>query len=198
MPEPRARRTFVPVAAGGIAAAGGVAWASNHSWFRVRTDEGLAQVASTALASGATVPLGTSLALVVLAAWGVILVARGRARRLASALGFLASGWLVVVVVHAAATGRHDVTQELARLGVSGEADRTIWPWLAIVASGVSLATGLAAVLLCPAWPEMSHRYDAPAGGSVPAGAISDPDGAHNRDLWRAIDEGRDPTDGRT
>jgi hypothetical protein len=55
-----------------------------------------------------------------------------------------------------------------------------------------------------PAWPEMSSRYDAPTGDPSGTGRVGDPagssetDGANpepnDRDLWQAIDEGRDPT----
>ena len=45
---------------------------------------------------------------------------------------------------------------------------------------------------LVPRWPEMGTRYDAPTG----AGAADAHDAApkENIDIWKALDEGRDPT----
>ena len=45
------------------------------------------------------------------------------------------------------------------------------------------------AVRLVPGWPEMGSRYDAP-GHPTPPRIMSE-----QRDLWHALDEGRDPTD---
>ena len=45
-----------------------------------------------------------------------------------------------------------------------------------------------------PEWPEMGTRYDAP-GSAVPAPATpAEPDERTGLDLWKAMDEGRDPT----
>jgi hypothetical protein len=44
------------------------------------------------------------------------------------------------------------------------------------------------AVRFCPVWPEMGSRYDAPA--TRPQAEDLD-----DLDLWRAIDQGHDPTD---
>ena len=46
-----------------------------------------------------------------------------------------------------------------------------------------------------PGWPEMSTRYDAPTGRS----GANEPGSADDRprtdaELWKALDEGRDPT----
>jgi Tryptophan-associated transmembrane protein (Trp_oprn_chp) len=42
-------------------------------------------------------------------------------------------------------------------------------------------------------WPEMGSRYDAPGRRAE----AEDPARMEEIDLWRAIDEGRDPTDRR-
>jgi hypothetical protein len=39
-----------------------------------------------------------------------------------------------------------------------------------------------------PQWPEMGRRYDAPTDAPATQEIESD------RDLWKALDEGRDPT----
>jgi uncharacterized membrane protein (TIGR02234 family) len=67
----------------------------------------------------------------------------------------------------------------------------TGWWWVALVASVVALVAAVTAVRVCGSWPEMGRRYDAPAGAArEPA-----PEEMEEIDLWRAIDQGRDPTD---
>jgi Tryptophan-associated transmembrane protein (Trp_oprn_chp) len=43
-----------------------------------------------------------------------------------------------------------------------------------------------------PDWPEMGTRYDAP--GSAPPPPVAPPEEQSNLDLWKALDEGHDPT----
>ena len=45
-----------------------------------------------------------------------------------------------------------------------------------------------------PGWPEMGRRYDAPADATAERAAPL-PEEQENLDLWKAMDEGRDPTD---
>jgi uncharacterized membrane protein (TIGR02234 family) len=68
----------------------------------------------------------------------------------------------------------------------------TGWFCTAAVCSVVAVAPAALAVRLAGRWPEMGTRYDAP--GTSPdrsEGSVADP----GRDLWHALDEGRDPTD---
>jgi hypothetical protein len=49
-------------------------------------------------------------------------------------------------------------------------------------------------VLRVGRWPEMGRRYDAPAARAVaPGGGPAEEQ--ENLELWKALDEGRDPTD---
>ena len=86
-------------------------------------------------------------------------------------------------IVAAARAFRHDHGDH-PEVGVH----TTAWWWLGLVASLVALAAAVLAVRLCPGWPEMGSRYDAPV--SRPAA-----EDMSEVDLWRAIDQGRDPTD---
>ena len=54
----------------------------------------------------------------------------------------------------------------------------------------------MVAVRRAGTWPEMSRRYDAPGGhpGRAPEPRPTGSDELSDRDLWRAQDEGRDPT----
>jgi len=67
----------------------------------------------------------------------------------------------------------------------------TGWFWAAAVAGLLSLVATTLGVRLVPGWPEMGSRYDAPTGPPKE----QDPADMEDVDLWRAIDQGRDPTD---
>ena len=74
------------------------------------------------------------------------------------------------------------------------ETTTTAWPYVACVGAVLAAAAFVVALRSAAGWPEMSRRYDAPAAGSGPAAGATDGDAAP-ADLWRALDEGRDPTD---
>lgn len=188
-----ARRTFAPVVLLGLAAAVLSAVAGARPWLRIESVASRSEaVASTLEADGGEAPLAAALALVLLACWGVVLVTRGRVRRLvtwsalASALGVLAT----------AVTSRFTLPDQfrdaLERLGVTGVAlTWTGWYWAAVVGAVLSVvASGLGARLV-GTWPEMGSRYDAPAAREARPTAD---DADESQALWKAIDEGRDPT----
>jgi hypothetical protein len=64
---------------------------------------------------------------------------------------------------------------------------------VAAVAGAVSLAAAVAAVRFAPTWPEMGSRYDAPGEGPQEE---AEPADRSSLELWRLMDEGRDPTTG--
>ncbi|WP_296604290.1 Trp biosynthesis-associated membrane protein [Nocardioides sp.] len=184
-PDPR-RRTFGPVVLLGLVAGGLTAIAGDNP---VAEADGRATFAIT---YDAHLPLATALGLVVLACWGVVLVTRGRVRRAVAALGTLASAGAVAAVVVGWWQVPDQLREELAAIGSDPAASHTVWWWLALVGAAASVAATAVAVLLAPAWPEMGTRYDAPTGaGPAPT---TPPEEQTSLDLWKAIDEGRDPT----
>jgi hypothetical protein len=181
-------RTFAPTVLLGLAAAALAAVSAGRDW--ARTDGRAAGVKVIGEAAGSeAAPLVLALALVALATWGVVLVLRGRVRRVAAAVGLVAAvGALVALAV-----GHGDAEEASLAAVVAQGADSDVfvtsltgWYW----ASGVALlltAVALAvAVRKAPGWPAMGSRYDAPAARA--AGPATD------QDLWRALDEGHDPT----
>jgi uncharacterized membrane protein (TIGR02234 family) len=153
--------------------------------------------AGTAQGDALTMPLVTSLALVGLAAWGVLLVTRRRVRRGAAGLALLAGLGTLAAAVLALGDLRGTVDEALAQVGATGGAGVTGWFVAAVVgALGLTASSGLA-VRQVPAWPEMGQRYDAPAGGptgSATGGSAAQDGEVGSLDLWKAMDEGRDPT----
>ena len=76
----------------------------------------------------------------------------------------------------------------LAELGIDDlSVQPVVWYWVFLVCALVAVVAAGAAVRLAPAWPEMGSRYDAP-------GAAPQPREETGLDLWKALDQGRDPT----
>ena len=170
-------RSFGPVVVAGLAGAGLAAMAGNEAWTKVDSDtRGCADPYQRILAESS--PATVALALALLAAWGVLLVTRGRFRRVVSVLAATLSLGLAATVV------LWDQT--------SGCVHRTGWYWVAVAALPLAVGAALLAVRLVPRWPEMGRKYDAPA-GSAPE-PTKPPEEQDNLDLWKAMDEGKDPT----
>ena len=204
MTDPRkARRTFGPVVLLGVASAALAAAAGNKPWVTGRSgvvdtdaDAGSAMGSTLSLDSVAESPLAAALALAVLACWGVLLVTRGGVRRAVALLALVGAAGLVAATVEAFWSLPDKLAEAL--LEVSGtdtvETGLTGWYAAALVGGALSIVTALAAVVLVPSWPEMGSRYDAPAGARTSDESRPTDTPETNIDIWKAIDEGRDPT----
>lgn len=192
-----ARRTFVPVVLAGLATGVLAAVAGNRTWAApdldaAGVDASVGYAYALAGDSAGRSPLSTALALVVLACWGVLLVTRGRFRRAVAVLGALAAVGLVATAVVAGLTLRDDVSSAFRDQGATGvDAHLTWWYWAALCLNGAVLVPAVLAVRWVPAWPEMGSRYDAPTAGELPDDPAEE---QSSLDLWKALDEGRDPT----
>ena len=181
-------RSFGPTVVLGLAGAALGAVAAAKDWARATGDA--AGVTVHAAAKGSeTAPLVLALSLVALAAWGVVLVLRGRARRVVAVAGALAGAGALAAGVAAFGSVRHAALTALAAKGATGgtaHVGLTAWYVTAVAALLVCLVAFGVAVRRAPGWPAMGSRYDAP--GTRAAEPVTD------RDLWRALDEGHDPT----
>ena len=141
-------------------------------------------------------PLAAALSLVVLACWGVLLVTRGVVRRAVAVLSAVGALGLVATVVAGWTTLPAQVSEAVRSTAGSDTAGSEVtgWFWAAAVAAVVLVVTGAMAVAWCPAWPEMGSRYDAPGAGGAETPADLPPEERTNLDLWKQLDEGRDPT----
>ncbi|HYG93081.1 MAG TPA: Trp biosynthesis-associated membrane protein [Nocardioides sp.] len=190
----RGRRTFVPALVGGAGGSGLVAIAGNQAWVEPTSDAetgAVAQVASAA--ADASSPLATAVALVALACWGVVLVTRGRFRRLVAWFG-VAVGLALVVVVTAAFVRAPERLDELFAVygAVDTSVSRTAWSWVAVAGAVAALVAAVLGARDAGSWPQMGSRYDAPGADGRPQPAA--PEEQSSIDLWKSLDEGTDPT----
>jgi len=186
------RKGFAATVVAGLASAGLTAVAANQTWATAKADEG--QFAFTTLTDAPQVRLVLTLALVVLASWGVLLVTRGRVRRVVACLGAVAA----IGALAAAVAGRWTLTdsfeQDFADQGATALVDFGAWWWVAVAAAALSAVAAVLAVAWVGRWPEMGTRYDAPGSAADAGPKQAPPEEQTNIDLWKSIDEGHDPT----
>ncbi len=191
MTEPvvrRRNRWFAPTVLVGLTGAGLAAVSGTREWASSSGDAAGIKVEATVTGSQSQ-PLVAALALVALAAWGVLLVVRGRVRRVVAVVGLLAAAGALAAVVLGFGTAQDDALDAVTAKGASGDVavtSLTAWSYLAGIGALLTAAASVVAVVTAPHWPAMGCRYDAP-GARRDAPAPED-------DMWRALDEGRDPT----
>ncbi|MBO9520387.1 MAG: Trp biosynthesis-associated membrane protein [Nocardioidaceae bacterium] len=180
------RSHFAPVVLAGLATAGLGAVAAAKPWFTAALDA-QQRLGVREADRSADMPLALALALVVLAAWGVALVGRTAARRVVLGIAALASAGLVACVVVAPTSLPDQVRDQIGGDRGSFGVDPSGWYVVAAIASVLGLVVVVMGWLLAPRWPTMSSRYDAPATRRTR-------EAADETSLWKALDEGRDPT----
>jgi uncharacterized membrane protein (TIGR02234 family) len=180
-------RSFGPAVAAGLAGAALAAVAGSRDWATTRADAAGIKV-EVSVTGAESQPLVAALALVALAAWGVVLVTRGRVRRVVSAVGLLASTGSLVGVVLGFGAAQEDAQEAAVARGATGDVFATAlsaWYYLAAVGALLAAVAFVVAVVRSPGWPAMGTKYDAPSSRST---------SRTDEDMWRALDEGRDPT----
>jgi len=187
MPDQSRDRWYGPVVLAGLVGAATAAVAGSREWATAQ-GEAAGLPVEESVSGAESQPLVASLALVALATWGVLLVVRGRVRRLVAAVGLAASAGALVSVVVGFGSVQDDALGAAVDRGATGDTFVTglsAWYYLAGVGATLAVVALAVAVLRSPGWPAMGSRYDAPA-----ARTSEDTD----QDMWRALDEGRDPT----
>jgi uncharacterized membrane protein (TIGR02234 family) len=196
----RGGRGYALTVAVGLAAAGTVAVGVSHPWVTATAIvAGLPRI-EAAVTGADAVPFAGACGPVLLASFGAVLATRNRVRQ---TVGVLIVALAAVVLVSAAHPGDLSplVRSRLSARGWSAASAYATstqpWRWLVLVAAVACLVAGVLVVRLGPGWPTMGRRYDAPETAASPAPARQESAGTASLDeegLWRALDEGRDPT----
>lgn len=197
--EEKPRTWFGQTLVLGLLGAGGLAVAGNSDWVRIDADsraEAQAGVLWDSAPGLGQMPLAGALGLVALACWGVILVSGGLVRRVLAAAATLVGLGALAVWAVASVQLVADVEDRVGAAVLPGEWSVAWTAWFPVAggAAVLAVAAGVMAWVKAPSWPTMSSRYDAP--GSAAQRDPVDLAEADETDLWKAIDEGRDPTSG--
>ncbi|MEP7088603.1 MAG: Trp biosynthesis-associated membrane protein [Nocardioidaceae bacterium] len=189
-------RSFGPTVLLGLTAATLAAVAASRDWASASGSAAGVHVAASVKGSSSA-PLGVALALVALAAWGTVLVLRGRTRRVVAVLGALASAGVLAAVVSGFHRAQDDAVRAVvAKGGTGGAFPSSLTGWYFVCGGAAVLALTALAVAVAAAarWPAMGSRYDAPATRGAADAARPSEGPVVEQEMWRALDDGRDPT----
>lgn len=191
---PRARRAYVPTVLGLLALGGVAFFAASRQWVGATVASDGLPSDQIALTGADTVPLVSALALVVVTAALAVLATGGRLRRTVGVVAVVAAvGGLWVVLTSGAPIDRAfaDAVAESPAFtgGTDPASDRSVlWPVVAGVALAAAAALGGLTAAIGHRWPTMSRRYESP-GAAAPTAPRTE------AEIWKALDEGRDPTE---
>ncbi len=191
---PRARRWYVPTVLGMLASGGIAFFAASRQWVGATVASDGLPSDQIALSGTDAVPLVSALALVVVTAALAVLATGGRLRRLVGVVAVVAAVaglWVVVTSGGAIDRAFGDAVAESPAFtgGTDPASDRSVlWPAVAAVAFAVSTALGVLTAVVGHRWPTMGRRYESPAAAAPTAPRTE-------AEIWKALDEGRDPTE---
>lgn len=198
------RRLYAPAVLAGVVAGAVMLFAGSRTWASAEVAPAGMTVDDVDVTGATSVPLVSAMAFVVMASAVAVMASGGWLRRAIGVLIVVAAGAAAVAVVMAGSAiddaVRDAVAVSPSMTGGSDEgetfvdaADQTVWRWIALVSALVGVVAGAAVIRYAKAWPRMGSRYDAPTAPT--RHEVSKP--AEERDaadLWKALDEGDDPT----
>ena len=190
------RRWFAPTVVGTLALGGLMFLGASRTWVSAAVRaEGL-PTDEVAVTGADGLPVVAAMALVVAAGGLAVLSTRGRLRQVVGCVIVAASLLILVFVLTGAAqleSAFDDAVRQSAAFtgGDIPEPDGSAWRWIVGACAVLTSALGALAVASSAQWPTMSGRYDRP--GAVEEPTV-DPDEASGSELWKALDDGRDPT----
>lgn len=192
------RRWYAPTVLALVAGGGLMVFVSSRTWLSATVVADGLPSDDVAVSGSTAQPVIPALGLVVAAAGLGVLATRGRVRQAVGAITVLVSlGVLLELVLgdgaRESAIGSA-IAESTAFTGANVPDTATEVVWLAVVgvAAVVGLVFGGLTVVAARAWPAMSGRFDAP--GSADEHRQVDARDADGADLWKALDEGHDPT----
>ncbi len=188
------RQLYGPALVAGLLGALGVTVAASRPWLRATaTVPGLPPIHASATGAD-LVPLAGALGVAMLAAFGAVVATRGVVRRGLGVAVLVAAVVVLAASIHpSGATSQ--LTDGLSARGWTGEGYETattVWRWLVVASTVLAGLAGAVTAAYGDQWAEMGSRYDAPTPDAVPVGRR--PEDLSETDVWRALDQGRDPT----
>jgi uncharacterized membrane protein (TIGR02234 family) len=199
------RRGVAVAIVGGLAAGGLALLGVSRPWARVEIAAPGVPSSTIEVSGSGAVPWVGALTLVILAGTLAFVPTGGRLRRAVGVIVGLAAAGAVIGTLTAGPAVDDALSEQLAESPASGgvddaaivaAADHPAWRWLTLGGSAAGVAVGLYVAARGHRWATMGSRYEAPATrrATEPTEATAEPEPTENADLWRALDEGRDPT----
>ncbi len=194
MSAPAERHALAVAVLGGAAGGGLALLGASRPWAGVEVAARGVPATDVSVAGSSAVPWVGALALVVLSGALALVPTGGLLRRVVGAVLALAAVGVAFGVVTAGPQVHDALTAAVQASAASGgvdvgavvaHADAPWWRWLSLVGSATGAVAGGWALARGHRWQTMGSRYEAPgADGPPPV----------ERDPWRSIDAGRDPT----
>lgn len=188
------RRMYAPVVLVLLASGGLVFVAAKQAWTKATVKTTGLPVDEVSVSGADALPLVSALSVVVSAGALAIIAASVRLRRIIAGIVILtALGGIMIIAtgggtVDSAFERAVDRSPAFAGATMPEAQTSFLWPALAVFGFLVAFIAGIAALRWSDAWPTMSSRYDAPASHAPIVEAETD------ADVWKAQDEGQDPT----
>ncbi|MGZ5389081.1 MAG: Trp biosynthesis-associated membrane protein [Aeromicrobium sp.] len=188
------RRLYGPSVLGALATGGLAFFAASRTWASTTVEATGVPTAAIDVSGSDAVALVPALALVIVAAALAVLAASVRVRRAVGMLITLVAVIAIVVILRAAGdidkTVDAAVRDSPAFIGTNDPdaVSHTVWRWITAVAFLLSALIGVVITRFGALWPTMGRKYDAPKAHTAAQEVESD------ADIWKALDDGRDPT----
>lgn len=188
------RRLYGPSVLGSLAAGGIAFFAASRTWAHATVTADGVPSAPVNVSGADAVGLVPALALVVVTAALAVLAASAGIRRGVGVL--IAVVAVVAVVVTVMAGGALDdavasaVHDSPAFIGTNTPTviSHGPWRWIGVLAFIVAAFVGVVIARFGAQWPTMGRKYDSPAAHTPVDLAETE------ADIWKALDDGRDPT----
>jgi len=167
-----------------VATGGGALWALRSGWSSATVRAaGLPRI-DLSVSGSDVVPGAVGLAILVIAAAAGVIAAGPRLRRVVGALVVLAgAGGAALTALADSGDARSRAIDEAAASGTAVTWETSVAQPLAVVAFVAAALVGVLVAWQGPRWATMGRRYEAPAAREPEA-----------TDLWKAMDDGVDPT----
>lgn len=189
----RPRRWFAPAVLALVAGGGLTFVTMRQTWATATLTAAGLPDDELAVTGAEAMPVVSALGLVLLASALAVLAGSARVRRVLGVLVIVVAvaslAWVALGSGSAIDAALDDAVRESATFTGTNQpetTDVTMWPLATIACLALAALAGAVVARFAPAWPTMSSRYEAP--GARPAGD-------DESDMWKAFDEGRDPTE---
>lgn len=188
------RRLYAPSVLGTLLTGGLAFLAASRTWAAATIQAKGLPPAPLKVSGADAVPLVPALALVIVAAALAILAASVRVRRVVGILVIVVAIIAIITILRASgaidtavASAVHDSPAFIGS-NAPQNVSHGVWRWIALLGFAGAAIIGAIIARFGADWPTMGRKYEAPTAHT----AVTEDES--EADIWKALDEGRDPT----